>query len=377
MKRIFWLAGENSGDLHSSKIIAKLNANGYHYDHFGIGGKFMESEGFTPVFDFSRFAVMGITEVLSNISFFLQVERNIKKIFYENPPDLVILVDYPGLNMRVARMAKLLGIPVVYYICPQFWAWKQKRIHQLKRYTDHVACILPFETETLDKHKIPCSYVGHPICEEIEMKTDKDEFARIFDLDPNKKWLGFLPGSRNGEIRHILPEMLKTIALFDKDKYEFLLSKAPSVNEVLFQKIIDQASLSHLKIIPSNIYEIMAHADFLTVTSGTASLETALIGTPFIIVYKVSWLSYLVAKNILSIRNIGLPNIILKKEVIPELIQNKATAKNIYEHINEFITKPQKISNMKSHLNHLNKLLGKKSASEEMSKLIIRFVENE
>ena len=168
-KKIFWLAGENSGDIHSAKILQKLNSCHNDIYNFGIGGNNMKKQNFHPIFPFDKFAVMGFVEVLKHIFFFAKVYRKIKSIFKNNKPDLVILVDYPGFNMKIAKLANSFKIPVLYFISPQFWAWKQKRIFQLKKFTDEIAYILPFEGEFFQKENIKATYVGHPIAEEIEI----------------------------------------------------------------------------------------------------------------------------------------------------------------------------------------------------------------
>jgi len=364
-KTLFWLAGENSGDLHAAGVIAKLP----EYNHFGIGGPRMQKCGLKPMFEFSRFSVMGFLEVLEHLKFFLGVERSIKRLFREHPPDLVILVDYPGLNMRIAKMAKKFSIPVLYYICPQFWAWKQRRIHDLKKYTDHVAFILPFEQSFLNEHEIQSTYVGHPIAEEINKIISREDFAKNYDLDPAKTWLGFLPGSRNHEIKRILPEYLKIISLFDNNKFEFLISKAPTVDKRTFYRVIQKAGKLQFRIVKDN-YGIMKYSKTLIVTSGTATLETAFIGTPFIIVYKANALSYAIGKQLVKLDRIGLPNIILNQKIIPEFIQKEANAKKLYQALQSLLVSKEKYEEIKSNLEQLHNLLGEKSASQEVAQII-------
>ena len=234
--RIFWIAGENSGDLHASIVLKELKKRYNNIENFGIGGEKMKSHSFRAIYPFERFSVMGFIEVIKHLAFFAGVEKRIKNIFKYIPPDLVVLIDYPGLNMRIAKLAKSYNIPVLYFIVPQFWAWKFKRIFKLQKYTDHIAYILPFEGKHFSKHNIDASFVGHPISEEISIKLSREEFAKKNDLDLNKKWLGFLPGSRNAELKNMLPEFVNAIDMFDSNKYEFLISQATSVSTILFQK---------------------------------------------------------------------------------------------------------------------------------------------
>ncbi|NQT65365.1 MAG: lipid-A-disaccharide synthase, partial [FCB group bacterium] len=368
-KRIFWIAGENSGDLHASIVLKELNKRYSNIENFGIGGEKMKSHEFQAIFPFERFAVMGFIEIIQHLAFFVSVEKQIKKTFENNPPDLVVLVDYPGLNMRIAKLAKRFNIPVLYYIVPQFWAWKYKRIFKLQEYTDHIAYILPFEGRHFSKHNINASYVGHPISEEISIKLSKEEFADKNDLDLNKKWLGFLPGSRNAEIKNMLPQFIDSIEMFDPDKYEFLISQATSVSTKLFQKILNRTS-KNIKIVRDMNYEMMKHCDFLTVTSGTATIETAFLGTPFIIVYKTSNISYQIGKRFVKIDKIGLPNIVIEKDIIPELIQREVNGKNIHTTISEILSNEEKYKQISEELKALHDILGSKTPSTEVAEII-------
>jgi lipid-A-disaccharide synthase len=370
MKKIFWIAGEKSGDLHSSIVLEELQLQNNEYQHFGIGGPLMQKYGLKPIFPFDRFAVMGFIEVVKHLFFFINVEKIITELFRKNPPDLVILVDYPGLNMRIAKQASKLGIPVLYFISPQFWAWKFKRIFKLKTLTDHLAYILPFEKKYLDKYKVKSTYVGHPIAQEIEIKFNKKEFAEKLKLDSSKQWIGFLPGSRDNELNKLLPEYLAAIKKLDTGEYEFLISRATSVSESLFNDLLEKSGITNYKVIIGNNYEMMKYSDFLVVTSGTATLETAFIGTPFIIAYKTSKTSYELGKRFIKIERIGLPNIVLDKDIVPELIQDKVNGNNISENILEILSSETRYNKIKQQLKELHDILGSKKTSVEMVKLI-------
>ncbi len=368
-KRIFWIAGENSGDLHASIVIKELNKRFSNIENFGIGGDSMKANEFRTIYPFERFSVMGFIEVVKHLVFFAGVEKSIKKMFKNDPPDLVVLVDYPGLNMRVAKFAKSYKIPVLYFIVPQFWAWKYKRIFKLQKYTDHIAYILPFEGKHFNKHNIDASFVGHPISEEINIKISKEEFAQNIDLDLNKNWLGFLPGSRNAELKNMLPEFVNAINILDGDKYEFLISQASSVSTKLFQKIINKTN-KNIKVVKDMNYEMMKHCDFLTVTSGTATIETAFLGTPFIIVYKTSNSSYQIGKRLIKINKIGLPNIIIEKDIVPELIQSDVNGKNIHSKITNILSNEDNYKKISTELKALHDILGSKSPSTEVADII-------
>ncbi len=371
--RIFWIAGENSGDLHASIVLKELKKRYNNIENFGIGGEKMKSHSFRAIYPFERFSVMGFIEVIKHLAFFAGVEKRIKNIFKYIPPDLVVLIDYPGLNMRIAKLAKSYNIPVLYFIVPQFWAWKFKRIFKLQKYTDHIAYILPFEGKHFSKHNIDASFVGHPISEEISIKLSREEFAKKNDLDLNKKWLGFLPGSRNAELKNMLPEFVNAIDMFDSNKYEFLISQATSVSTILFQKMINKTNMN-IKIVKDMNYEMMRYCDFLTITSGTATIETAYFGTPFIIVYKTSKSSYQIGKRFIKIDKIGLPNIVIEKDIVPELIQDEVNGNNIHATITDILSDEDKYKKISNELKALHDILGSKTPSTEVTEIIGKMI---
>lgn len=376
IKKIFWIAGENSGDLHASFVLKSLNSVHPDFINYGIGGPRMKCEGFKALYPFERFIVMGFAEVIHDLSFFLKIEKKVKRILLEEKPDLIILVDYPGFNLRIAKAAYNMDIPVLYYISPQFWAWKHSRVRKLYEYTNHVACILPFEQELLEIHRVNCSYVGHPITEEINIELDKKKFAEKFRLNPDKSWIGFLPGSRNLEIKKILPEFLKAIALLRKTgrEYEFLISKSYTVDSRLFREIFDKFDPGQTHIISGYTHSMISNCDFLAATSGTVTIEIAYIGTPFLIAYKANNTSYQIAKRLIKLPYIGLPNIILNKKAVPELIQNDLNPDNIQRTISNYTESRRNYNNLKLELMNIQNLLSEKKPSVEVLKLIEKLV---
>ena len=369
-KTVFWLAGENSGDLHASLVMNLLNREIPYIKHIGIGGNRMKAEGLQQLFPFERFAVMGFVEVIKHLFFFWKVERTIHKKLAEIKPDLAILVDYPGLNLRIARLADDLRIDVLYFIAPQFWAWKHKRVYQLRERTRQVACILPFEPELLHINNINATYVGHPIAEEINFELDRQAFARFYGLDPQKQWLGFFPGSRNNEVSKLLPVYLETISKLDANRFQFLFSKSRSVSHRLYNELIDSSTKVKPFIIDGYNYDMMKHCEVLVVKSGTTTLETAYIGTPAIIVYIANRISYEIGKRFVKVDKIGLPNIILEKKVLPELIQDEVNPSNIVRHINSFVDDSALYNSVKADLHRIHDLLGDRVCSKETVKII-------
>ena len=366
--KIFWLAGESSADLHSELVMKALNDKFGNLTHIGIGGPRMQRQGLKPIFPFDKFAVMGFVEVVKHLIFFFKVQIRLSKLFSTEKFDLAILVDYPGLNLRIAKMADEMRIPVLYFICPQFWAWKHNRVYQLRDSVRYVACILPFEEELLKIHNINCSYIGHPIAEEITFELDRDSFARFFGLDSSKKWIGFFPGSRNNEITKMLPVFLQAAKKWNQNEYQILFSKSHNVNHQLYMHLIE--GQKDIIIIDGYNYEMMKYCELLVCTSGTVTLEAAYIGTPLVICYKASYLSYLIGRKFVRIKRIGLPNIVLDSDLLPELIQGEMNPANIYKAGMQILTDPEMNTKIRKELFKLRAMLSNKHPSIEMPKIV-------
>ena len=366
MKTIFWLVGDHSGDVHAAQVLEKYQQKFPAAKHWGIGGSAMQKYGFESLYPFHKFMIMGFMEVLCHLPFIMEVEKAIARAFQTHPPDLVVLVDYPGFNMRIARLAHGLGLKVLYYIVPQFWAWKYHRIFLLKKYCCFLACIFPFEKAILDRHSIPCSYVGHPMLEEIVFHVTREEFSQQYNLDPQKKWIGFFPGSRDIEVKRLLPIFVQSIeAMYQLGwDYEFLISRAENLPEDLFTPYIipkrracssrrgrSSFSSCSIKLIDGyHNYALMKYADFLVVKSGTSTMEAAFIGTPFCIVYQTNRLTYHLAKKMIKLQMIGMPNIILGKKLIQELIQEAVNSINIMQLIDLYLHNEKEYSTLATEL---------------------------
>lgn len=375
MKNIFILAGEQSADLHTSELLKQIQKHDSEINFWGIGGPMMQKQGFESIFPFERFSIIGFIEVLKHLRFLSQVKNKIKKELIRRKPSLVILVDYPGLNIRFAKIAKQFKIPVLYYISPQVWAWKKKRIHKIKRYTDKIAVIFPFEKELYDKISADVEFVGHPIAEEIKFRISKKEFTKKYQLDENKKWLAFIPGSRDIEIKQILPEMVKTVHNFKKrenNHYEFLISLADTVSPKIFYPIVEPIKNS-ISIVDET-YELMKYSDLVICKSGTSTLEAGFIGTPTIVVYKTSLLSYLIARHFIKIGMIALPNIVSGKKIVPELIQKDVNPTDIIKNIDLILNNNQNYQKMKKELSLLHEKLGNKKASQNVARIAFSII---
>lgn len=329
-KTIMIVAGEASGDLHGASLVQEMLKTDPALNFYGIGGSKLEKTGVKLFANTTTMAVMGLTEVVSKLGSILKIMGMMKKSLDEYRPDLVILIDYPDFNLRLAKAAKKKGIKVFYYISPQVWAWRKNRINQIKKFVDKMAVILPFEVDTYATKGFTVNYVGHPLLDLVKPHYSKQDSRKKIGIAENKTTIALLPGSRLSEVTKLLPEMLRAA--------EILVQKIPDVQfvlplaDTLEEKNISDISKSSpvkIKVIAGLTYDVISSADLAIVASGTATLETALLGVPMIIVYKVSPLSYLVGRLIINVKNIGLVNIIANKTIVPELIQKDANGEPV------------------------------------------------
>jgi len=375
MKNIFILAGERSADIHTAEVIKHLREKESDIELWGIGGKHMRELGFESIFPFEKFCIMGFVEVLTHLFFILKVIKRIKKELKHRKPDLVMLVDYPGLNMKIGKIAHALGIPVLYYISPQVWAWKKRRIYTISDISDKIAVIFPFEQDLYNKVGANVEFVGHPIVEEINITESKDNFAQNHTLDVNKKWLGFIPGSRNIEIKRILPIIVTVIKKLDEkypERFEFLISLAETVSESLFNHIVSPVKNRIHRIHDS--HALMKYSELVICKSGTSTLETAYLGTPMIVIYKVSGLSFLIARAFIKIKMISLVNIVLGRKVVPELIQRDANPDKIIMHILKYLNESEYYTSVKKELEKVEGLIGSHSTSKKVASIALEII---
>lgn len=317
------IAGEASGDLHGSNLIKAIKQRQPHCDIRAWGGDKMQAAGATLVKHYRDLAFMGFVEVVMNLRTIFKNLSFCKKDILAYKPDVLVLVDYPGFNLRIAKWAKQQGIKVVYYISPQVWAWKENRVKTMKQYIDQMLVILPFEKDYFkNKWNWDVHYVGHPLIEEIEAK--KQSVPEKITKD-GKPLIALLPGSRRQEIEKKLPVMLA--ASKDFPDHQFVIAQAPSIEDAFYQPFI--ADYKNVGLVQNKTYDLLMQSTAALVTSGTATLETALFGVPEVVCYKGSNISYQIAKRVISIKYISLVNLIMDKEVVKELIQHAMNETNI------------------------------------------------
>ncbi|MBI1820797.1 MAG: lipid-A-disaccharide synthase [Nitrospirae bacterium] len=374
-KNILIVTGEPSGDLHGGKLVQALIKKDPTLKIFAVGGSAIQAAGGDLIFNIESLGVVGLFEVITHLKVIRKAFQTVLETLRKNSIDHLVLIDYPDFNLRVARRAKQMGIPVTYYISPQIWAWRHGRIHLIKQLIDQMLVILPFEETLYRKERIPVAFVGHPLLEEINPVYQKDPLCKKFGLNPSYPIVGICPGSRESELKRLLPVMLEASEKIRTEipNVQFILPIAAPFSKEKFLKRLGSYA-EKIKAVKGDTSEVMAVCDFLTVASGTATLQAAIIGTPMIIVYKVSPLTYWIGKKLLKIKMIGLVNIILGDKIIPELIQHEATAENIKLEIVKLFQNKEKNRIMKSKLSLIKEKLTEKKASENAAEAILRLL---
>jgi len=360
--KYYIIAGEASGDLHASNLMKELKLADKEASFRFWGGDLMQLQGGYMVKHIKELAFMGFFEVIMNIRTILKNIKLCKRDIIAYQPAAVIMVDYPGFNLRIAKFLKEYNIPVLYYISPQIWAWKASRIHQIKRDVSKMYTILPFEKSFYKKLNVEVDFVGHPLIDAIdEFKRshakEKEDFLELNQLD-QRPIIAVLPGSRVQEINLKLPIMLKAVESL-KD-YQVIIAAAPAINQELYAKFI--AKKNNVKIIYKDTYNILNQSKCAIVTSGTATLETALFKVPQVVCYKSSWISYQIAKKLIKVKFISLVNLILDKEAVKELIQDDLTPEMIKKELDLILNSPKRNS-MLADYELLEKMCGGKGAS--------------
>lgn len=364
--KYYIIAGEASGDLHASNLMKALKEIDSEANFRFWGGDLMENQGGTLVKHYKQLAFMGFSEVIMNLRTIFKNIRFCKEDIKTYDPDVIIFVDYPGFNMRIAEWAKKEGFRTHYYISPQIWAWKENRIKKIKRDVDEMYVILPFEKDFYTKkHDFPVHFVGHPLLDAIDNRppVDIEAFKRNHGLD-HRPVIALLPGSRKQEIEKMLEVMLGITS--DFEEYQFVIAGAPSQDEEFYQSFMQKSNIS---LIMNKTYDVLGIAHAALVTSGTATLETALFKVPEVVCYKGSYISYHIAKRIINLNYISLVNLIMDREVVKELIQNDFTTKNLKKELNKILDKNNRDRIFEDYFK-LEKKLGGKGASRNTAELI-------
>jgi lipid-A-disaccharide synthase len=369
-KTIMIVAGEASGDMHGANLVREMLNLDPALNFYGIGGNRLQKEGVELLANASDMAVVGLTEVVSKLESILKIMGMMKRSMDERRPDLVILIDYPDFNIPLAKAAKKRGIKVFYYISPQVWAWRKSRIGQIKKTVSKMAVILPFEVETYRQKGFGVNYVGHPLLDMVKLNYSKQESRKIFGLSEDEITIGILPGSRLSEVRILMPELLRAAQILKREMpdLQFVLPLADTLEETSVTEIISRFNVD-VKVVSGHAYDVISCADLALVASGTATLETALLGVPMIIVYKISLLSYFIGRLFVHVKNIGLVNIIAGKTIVPELIQGDASGKRIAAESLSILKNGERRQKMIKELEAIRARLGEPGAARRAAQI--------
>jgi len=372
-KSVMIIAGEASGDLHGSNLVKAIRRRDNEIFFCGIGGAALEREGVDLFFNIRALSVMGITEVLSKLPAVYRALKEAKRRLKTLHPDLLILIDFPEFNLKVAKAAKKFGVPVLYYISPKVWAWRSGRVKKIKTLVNHMAIILPFEQDFYQNHDIPVTYVGHPLLDTVLA----DFPPRAKDDTFESSVIGLLPGSREKEIIRILPVMIDSAKILSTENgnLKFLISVAASIDQHLIEKIVNRYKESvNFDIVTGGVHEIFKETDFVVAASGTVVLEAAIAGVPMVVLYKMSAVSHWFAKAMVRLKHFSLVNLIAGKEVVPELLQNEVNPENIAHTVSTMLNDTDGLNRVKNELYEIKRLLGGAGASDRVAEIAMRMM---
>lgn len=372
--KIMFSAGEASGDVHAASV-AKAIKQIYPEAHlFGMGGDLMRQAGVEIIYDIKNLGVIGIVEIIKSLPKFFKLRSFLKEVMRDRQPDVLVCVDYPGFNMKLAKVAKELGIPVVYYIAPTIWAWHKSRGRDIKKTVTKVASIFPFEAEAYRKYQCDVEFVGHPLVDIVQPSLSLEETYAYFGTRSTAKNILLMPGSRKQEVLSLLDTMLSALELYKKnhgqDDLRFFLPRAHTIDRDELEAFIAQHELE-VTITEDHTYDLMQICQVCLAASGTATLETALMGLPTILLYRLSPITYGLGKLLVDLDWVGLPNIVANTEVIPELLQGAVTPENIVHYMTPLLDNKEANLAMRSELYRVKEKLGQPGAVQRVAQLVI------
>lgn len=376
MTKVFISAGEASGDIHAGAITAALKEINQDIEVYGMGGDLLRAAGGEVLFDIKDHSVMGFVEVIKKLPDIFKLKAEFKKILQERRPDIFVTIDYPDFNMRIAKIAHEMGIPVLSFIPPSAWVWRKGRAKDVAKITDKVACIFPFEYDVYKEAGANTEFVGHPLVDIVKPSMSREEAEKWAGKEKGKQLILLMPGSRLMEIEKALPTLLEAGKLLKKKlpSVQFILPRAGTIPmELLMDKV--KVSGLEVKITEGHNYDLFSIADLALATSGTVTLEAALCDLGSIIVYKASPITFFIAKLVVKIPNIGLPNIVAGKQILPELLQDDFTPEKVAQKALEFLA-PEKNAQMHEDLKFVRERLGGSGAVKRVAQLIIKTAED-
>jgi lipid-A-disaccharide synthase len=370
-KEIMLVVGEASGDMHGASLVKELLKRDPNLTFFGVAGDQLQRTNFEPLFTVSELTGMGLLELAGNIKNIVAAYRLLRRTLRTRRPRLLILIDFPELNLRLAKLAKSLGVPVLYYVSPQVWAWRPRRIRQIAQVVDKMAVVFSFEVEFYKRHHMPVEFVGHPLLDVVRVSQERDPTLREIGLQKEKPVIALLPGSRRKEIAYHLPVMVAAaIELKRIEQAQFFCVKASTLDRAELQRELNRANFV-IPIVEAGRYNAVNAADLVWAASGTATLETALLEKPMIVVYRVSWVTYWLARLLVKIKYIGIANIIAGKAIVPELVQSDLSPERLVHESRTILNDHDARRTMIANLGKLRKQLGAPGAANRVAELAI------
>jgi lipid-A-disaccharide synthase len=375
MDSILIVAGENSGEKYGADLVRQFKKLHPSLSFFGIGGTHMEREGVRVLFPVEELAVVGVFEIISHLPRIKKIFNKIKREIKHQKPSAAVLIDSPDFNLRLAKKLKRQSIPVLYYISPTVWAWRKGRLRTIKKTVDKMMLIFPFEEKIYEDYGIPAVYVGHPLKNRTKASLTKNEFLENYGLNPQKKLISLLPGSRQSELKYHMPVLAKALERIKSEwDTQFVLLQAENLEKNFLLNLIP-SWLKGVKILGQDHYEAIASSDLVLSACGTANLEAALLETPLVSFYRISPLTYLFLHRLAAIKNFSIVNILAEERIIPELIQRDFTPQNIFEETKKILNSEEQRSEMLAQFRRIKKILGEKNApqnaAKELEKLIV------
>lgn len=372
--KIMFSAGEASGDMHGANLARALKALDPDIELLGMGGSQMAQAGVRIVYDINNLGFIGVGEILRKIPFFFRLRTQLLQVMQEEKPDVLVCIDYPGFNMRLIEKARAAGIRVVYYILPTIWAWHKSRGKVIAEHTDLAISLFPFEAKLYEELGARVAYAGHPLLDVVHPELTKDEALQAFGLDAAKQTILLMPGSRLQEVRSLLPVMLAAVKeiMAQRDGVQFLIPRASTIDESVLQELIP-ADLENVHVASGHVYDMMNISTAAVAASGTATLETALMGLPTLLIYRVSSLTYWLSKILVHIQSIGLPNIIMGHRIMPELWQDEVTPEAIAADMVTLLTDKQVWQERHEAMLSVRKEMGEPGAVRRTAEIILQF----
>jgi lipid-A-disaccharide synthase len=374
-EKILLVAGEVSGDLHGAHLVEAIHHIDPEVQFFGVGGERLENAGMKLLYPSQSLSVIGITEVLFKMGSILKAFRILKEFLKHERPDLVILIDFPDFNLRLAKIAHRKGIPVIYYISPQVWAWRPRRVKLIAQRVNKMIVLFPFEVPLYEAVGMNVEWVGHPLLDLVKPTLSREMAFQRFDLDPKCRTIGLLPGSRKHELKRLLPPLLASAQLLQREipDLQFIIPLAPGIPKLSLSPLMKNISLP-VKVVEGFAYDVMNLSELLITASGTATLEGAIIGKPMVIVYRVSLISYWIGRAMVQVDHIGLVNLVAGKEIAPELIQNDVNPKRIADEALRILRDPILYRRMTESMVEVRESLGEPGAAQRAAQIVTSLI---